>query len=164
MANSKFILAGVSYLLTTGCSEPSLPHFFSDIGTDRDNKIQYQDIHRLSLSLVTLKKTIDETGFNPVLNCYLRLENENQGPWNQAWVAFNINVFVSKHKVASIKRAGILQNHAMEVDIQQDLPRFGLKSKDIKIEITPVAWMPSYPLQIQSSDQTATPTNPITVY
>lgn len=163
MANSKIILVGVSYLLSTGCTDTSLPHFFSEISMDADNKIHYQDIHRLSLSLVTLKKNIDETGFNPILNCYLRLENAQKGPWNQAWVAFNINVFVNKHKVASIKRAGILQHHAMEVEIQQQLPKFGLKSKDIKIEITPIAWMPSYPLEIQASDQVATPSNPVTV-
>lgn len=164
MANSKIILVALSYLFSTGCLDTSLPHFFSDISLDSDNKIQYQDVHRLSLSLVALKKNIDESGFNPILNCYLRLENARKGPWNQAWVAFNISVFVNKHKVASIKRAGILQNHAMEVDIQQQLPKFGLNAKEIKIEITPIAWMPSYPLEIQASDQVAKSNTPLSVY
>jgi hypothetical protein len=153
MANFKlFLFLPVVFIL--GCSE-QVPHFFSDMTLNDTKNFKYQDVHQLSLTLSNLTKKIDETGFSPVLKCAFHLENTKHGPWGQAWVAFNISVLVDNKEVIAINRADVLQNHIIDIEFQHELPKFGVKLKDIKIKIQPIAWMPSYPLNIIMSDQSA---------
>lgn len=153
MVNFKPLLL-LPALLILGCYDDA-SDFFSDISFDEKKNIEYQNIHQLSLSLSKLTKTIDESGFSPVLKCQFHLENTLHGPWPQAWVAFNIGIFVGDQKVTAIKRAGVLQDHYMDIQFQQELPRFGIDIDKVKINITPIAWMPSYPLNIVTNDQKA---------
>ena len=152
MANFKrslpaFLLAPFIGMLT-GCAETDTEIFFASVPTHDNENFAYTDIHQLSLTLSGVTKEIDETGFNPILKCKLHLENTRHGPWPQAWVAFNISVLAFNSEVSSLKRAGVLQGHAMDIEFQIDLPKFGIKSSDIAISIQPVAWMPSFPLNI----------------
>ena len=153
MANFKpFMLLPVLALL--GCDEQR-PHFFSDIALDEKNKFAYHEAHQLSLTLSELTKKIDESGFSPMLHTEFHLEDEQHGHWAQAWVAFNISIKVSEQEIVSIQRAGVLQNHSMDIKVQQELPKFGIKPEHIQIHIQPIAWMPSYPLNILVNDQIA---------
>lgn len=153
MANFKLILC-LPLVLILGCREQT-PHFFSDITLDEKNKFAYLEAHQLSLTLSKLTKEIDESGFNPILNTAFHLEDEQHGPWAQAWVAFNISILVAGKEIVAIKRAGVLQDHSMDINVQQTLPKFGIKPSDVQIQIQPIAWMPSYPLNILMSDQIA---------
>jgi hypothetical protein len=153
MANFKLVTY-LSLFFLFGCNEQS-PHFFSDIALDDKNKFAYHEAHQLSLTLSKLTKRIDESGFSPILHSQFHLEDEQHGPWAQAWVAFNISIKVSGKEVVAIKRAGVLQNHSMDIKVQQELPKFGIKPDQVQIQIQPIAWMPSYPLNIIVSDQIA---------
>ena len=137
-----------------GCTENNTETFFADVPNVANENFAYSDIHQLSLTLSDVVKDIDESGFSPILKCKFHLENNQHGPWPQAWVAFNISVLVLDSEISSIKRAGILQGHAMDIEFQIDLPKFGIKSDDITISIQPVAWMPSFPLNIIDSKTT----------
>ena len=137
-----------------GCTENDTETFFADVPNVANENFAYSDIHQLSLTLSDVAKDIDESGFSPILKCKFHLENNQHGPWPQAWVAFNISVLVLDSEVSSIKRAGILQGHAMDIEFQIDLPKFGIKSDDITISIQPVAWMPSFPLNIIDNETT----------
>ena len=119
-------------------------------------KIEYQDIHQLNLSITNLDNQIDESGFSPVLKSRFRLNNKNGGPWPQAWVAFNINISIKGKKVVSIAKADVMQEHSLHIEFEQNLPKFGIKTDDLTIKITPVAWMPTFPLQIQSQESANT--------
>lgn len=152
MANFKqnfptYLLASLLGALS-GCSETNTESFFAHVPNSANENFAYSDIHQLSLTLSDVTKDIDETGFSPILRCKLHLENAQHGPWPQAWVAFNISVLALDSEISSIKRAGILQDHAMDIQFQIDLPKFGIKPADITISIQPVAWMPSFPLNI----------------
>jgi hypothetical protein len=154
MANFKRLLL----ILTTallGCSENDETEFFANIPEKERQQFAYQDIHQLSLTLSKLTKDIDETGFSPILKCAFHLEDNQHGPWPQAWVAFNISVLVSNVEITSIKRAGVLQGHSMDIQFQHELPKFGVKPENIKINIKPIAWMPSYPLIIINNETVA---------
>lgn len=152
MANFKQNLP--TYLLVSllgaliGCSETNTETFFTHVPSTANEDFAYSDIHQLSLTRSDVTKEIDETGFSPILKCKFHLENNQHGPWPKAWVAFNISVLALGSEVSSIKRAGILQGHAMDIEFQINLPKFGIKPDDIVINIQPIAWMPSFPLNI----------------
>ena len=148
MRNYKILFSLTLSLFLVACSGE--PHFFSSI-QNKDNHIEYQGVHQMSLNVTALNKLIDESGFAPILKCELLLENLKQGPWPQAWVAFNINIYVKGQKLAT--KAGALDSHQLMVIFDQNLPKFGLKEEDLSINVDPIAWMPTYPLNISSMDE-----------
>lgn len=151
MANFKQLIL-TPFVALLGCNDHNDAYFFSSMPLQEKQPFVYQDIHKLALTLSNLTKEIDESGFSPVLKCKFHLENTLHGPWPQAWVAFDISVLVSNTEITSIKRAGVLQGYSMDIEFQQNLPKFGVKPADITINITPIAWMPSYPLIILDSE------------
>ena len=152
MANFKYgLFIGLSLVLT-GCQDDSPSSFFNNLALNTEQKIEYQDIHRLSLVLSDLEKKIDESGFSPTLKCQFQLKDTLNGMWQQAWIAFRVSIVIAKKEIASIKRAGVMEGHTMEIQFQHELPKFGYKPSDIEIIVHPIAWMPSFPLTITSDD------------
>ncbi len=41
-----------------------------------------------------------------------------------------------------------MQNHKLNVEFEQHLPKFGITQNDLNIRVSPIAWMPTYPLHI----------------
>ncbi|GAA6135284.1 hypothetical protein NBRC116188_20740 [Oceaniserpentilla sp. 4NH20-0058] len=136
-----------------GCIEQEEDQFFTGSASDVEKRFHYRDIHNITLSLSQLNKVIDETGFAPIFKGQFSLENTQQGPFEKAWVAFTINILVANKIIASIQRAGVLQDHKMDVQFQHNLPKFGLSEEQVTIKVTPVAWMPSYPLSISRDER-----------
>jgi len=148
MANFKLYLYAPLLALLLGCIEQEENQFFLDLSSDETKQFHYRDIHNVTLTLSDIEKSIDETGFSPIFKGAFSLENQQYGPFESAWVAFTINILLNHKEIASIQRAGVLQNHKMDVQFQLDLPKFGVAPEKVKIDITPIAWMPSYPLFI----------------
>lgn len=144
----------------SGCMEEpqtdSKPHFFKSTSINQNsNQVEYLPIHQLKLEARNLKTKIDETGFAPKLIGYVELVNQSKGPWPQAWIAVNVELTIKDRKLATITKAGVLQDHQLSINIDQELPKFGLKTKDIRLSVTPIAWMPTYPLSIDIGTQQA---------
>jgi len=151
MDNFKRVLtAALIFASLTGCSDNNQTDAFFKISVTDQQTVHYRDVHHLTLTISDITKAIDESAFNPVFKCHFQLENINHGPWDQAWVAFNISLQIGSKIIASIKRAGVLQNHIMDIHIQHNLPNFGYDIDDVEVKVTPIAWMPSYPLIIDT--------------
>lgn len=150
MRNFKLLALPILVFLLAGCQEES--HFFVSI-KEQENRINYSDVHTMNLNVTALNKFVDETGFAPILKCELLLENLKHGPWPQAWVAFDIHIYVKGEKLSTITRAGALENHQLMVVFDQNMPKFGLAESEIAINIEPIAWMPTYPLEIDSNER-----------
>ncbi len=100
MHNFNFIII-LFIALLAGCNN-SDNHFYNDLKLDEsNNQIQYDDIHQLTLEIADLRKTIDESGFSPVLTTSFSLTNNQNKLWPQAWVAFIINIYIKDNKLAT---------------------------------------------------------------
>ncbi len=149
MPNFKYVSLILFTLSISACFNFSNEEFFNTSHVNEDSRqIEYQDIHRLNLSITDLNNHIDESGFAPILKSQFILNNKSDGPWPQAWVAFNINIFIKKQKLASIAKADVMQEHSLHIKFEQSLPKFGIKPEDLTIKISPIAWMPTFPLNI----------------
>lgn len=148
MANFKHACVIITSLLLIGCFNHEENQFFLDLDPDGSKRFHYRDIHTMSLTLSKLETSVNETGFNPILTGRFTLENTQKSPFHSAWVAFTINLLIADKTVATFQKAGVLKQHKINVEFQHNLPSFGIKPEQIKIDITPVAWMPSYPLSI----------------
>lgn len=152
MRNFKYTLIVLSSVLLMACSDDG--HFFTSLEEQSDG-IHYSNVHEMTLDVTALNKVLDESGFAPVLKCELLIENLQQGPWPQAWVAFNIDIYIKGQKLATLTKAGALESHQLMVFFDQNLPKFGFTIDDIKIDIEPISWMPTYPLSISVMDDDA---------
>jgi len=152
MPNFKPTLMVLASVLLMACSDSA--HFFTSIEEESDG-IHYSDVHKMKLDVTALNKVVDESGFAPVLKCELLIENLQKGPWPQAWVAFNIDIYIKDQKLATLTKAGALESHQLMVFFDQNLPKFGFTVNDIKIDIEPISWMPTYPLSISVMDEDA---------
>ncbi len=153
MPNFKVLLNGCLSLLLVGCLDLPKEEFFSSTTVNqKSHEVEYQAIHKLNLAITELVKEVDETGFSPKLKSQFKLNNLNGGPWPQAWVAFNIEVHFKGKQLASISKANVLQNHSLVISFEQHLPKFGIGQEDIDIRVSPVAWMPTFPLQIMTDE------------
>lgn len=150
MANFKFVFCVLLSLSLLGCTNQEENQFFLDLSSDGTQRFHYRGIHDVTLTLYDMEKYIDESGFSPLFKGSFSLENTNHGPFESAWVAFNIEILIGKKHIATIQRAGVLQNHKMHVQFKHDLPKFGLKPKQVTVLVNPIAWMPSYPLFISA--------------
>ncbi len=149
MPNFKVLINGLLSLLLAGCLDMSNEQFFSSTTLNEQSKeVEYQDIHQLNLAISELVKEVDESGFSPKLKSQFTLHNLSGGPWPQAWVAFNIEVSLRGKALASISKANVMQDHSLSVSFEQHLPKFGISQENLTIRVTPVAWMPTFPLHI----------------
>jgi hypothetical protein len=141
-------LGPLSVLLLTACSDNQ--HFFHSIGGQLpEGKIEYSDIHKLSLSISPIKKVINETGFSPLLNVSFSLSTIQPTSWSQAWVAFTVVTYVNKKPISSITNSKSIQQDELAVSFEQVLPKFGIQLDNISIDVRPISWSPAYPLSIQ---------------
>ncbi len=145
--NLCFYLAVVLSLMS-GCSELSEQGFFSAANNKVNTGVMYQDIHQLKLVISDLHKEVDETGFSPVLKSSFQLNDLSESLWPQAWIVFSISIRIKDKELAKITRANAMLNHNLNVEFEQSLPRFGINHKDLAIVVTPITWMPAFPLQI----------------
>ncbi len=153
MPNFKVLLNGFFSLLLVGCLDLPKEEFFSSTTLNqKSHEVEYQAIHKLNLAISELVKEVDESGFSPKLKSQFKLNNLSGGPWPQAWVAFNIEVHLKGKQLASISKANVLQNHSLVISFEQHLPKFGIGQEDLDIRVTPVAWMPTFPLQIMPNE------------
>ncbi len=150
MSKFKLIFAVMLTLILTACLDSSQGQFFSTRLSDDTQKFEYQDIHQLKLAISELVKEVDESGFSPILKTHFTLKDLSNGPWPQAWVAFNIKIYVKDEELALISKANVMQDHRLTVSFEQHLPKFGIRQDDLKIQVMPVAWMPTFPLHIMS--------------
>jgi len=131
-----------------GCSELSEQGFFSAANSKVNKEVKYQNIHQLKLVISDLYKEVDETGFSPVLRSNFQLNELSESLWPQAWIVFSISIRIKDKELAKITRANAMLNHNLNVEFEQSLPSFGINHKDLDIVVTPITWMPSFPLQI----------------
>lgn len=125
---------------------PVLPFFHNESGPDGHFKLN--ENHNLTLRKGPVKWDIDESGFSPLLEANFVLTSREKGMWPKAWVAFNVHLYWKKEALALIPRSGVMIDHRLSVSFRQPLPKFGIKSQDLHIEIKPIAWMPAFPLKI----------------
>ena len=152
MRNFKGIALILSVFLLNGCSDDG--HFFDTaLINNQSQQIEFQAVHQLSLTIQDMNKKIDESGFSPKFKSQFILSDTSKGPWPHALVAFNIELMLKDKRLAQITRAGAMDNHTLSVDIEQTLPSFGIKEKDITLNVKPIAWMPTFPLNIQDTAQ-----------
>ncbi len=150
MPKFKLIIYCVLTLMLTACLDFPKEQFFSTRISEKNQKVEYQDIHKLNLAINGLVKEVDESGFSPKLKTHFTLKDLSDGPWPQAWVAFNIDVYLKDKKLARISKANVMQDRTLTVTFEQHLPKFGITQDELSIRVTPVAWMPTFPLHIMS--------------
>jgi len=156
MRNFKYIFYITSLLFISACFEFSNEHFFNSTHINPKSKqIEYNSIHHLNLSIVSIRNVIDDSGFTPILKSHFQLHNKNSTLWAQAWVAFNIHIFIKGKQLASITKADVMQNHKLKVEFEQLLPQFGITKDDLTIKVIPIAWMPTFPLSISQKSNTS---------
>ncbi len=139
-------------VLCVSCLDTPQTGFVNSTNLNQQNQVEFQPIHQLKLTVSDLHKEIDESGFSPILKSHFQLKNLQDGQWPQAWVVFSINVFLKDLKVLSTTQSQALQNNSLRVDFEQTLPNFGIKKDELTIRVTPIAWMPTFPLHF--SDKT----------
>ncbi len=138
-------------LLLAGCKDAP-GYFYDQVKLDPTTAhVQYQAEHHLKLDIIELTTVVDESGFSPKLKGTLRLENAKKGPWPQAWVAMHIDILLNNEPLAELTKADVIENHHMDIYFEQELPRFGISSKHLRVQVRPIAWMPTYPLIISPS-------------
>ena len=160
MRNFKLILLSFSMI---GCQDDGQPDLFFDntyVNSD-SNQIIFSDIHQLHLSIGQIKNEIDESGFSPKLNIQFTLSNPHSSVWSQAWIALNIDILLNGKKLASITKADVIQDHALNIQFQQLLPSYGIKTQQISIHVSPIGWMPTYPLHINSQTEQSAINSPL---
>lgn len=141
-------LAICSVLLLAGCEKPG--YFYNDLELNQEtSQVHYHDVHQLKLEIMELTTVIDESGFSPKLKGTLRLENTKRGPWPQAWVALHIDIMLKNEPLAELTKADVIENHHMDIFFEQELPRFGISKERIRVQVRPIAWMPTYPLVVE---------------
>jgi len=152
MRNSNPTLSLLACLLVLqGCKE-SPGYFYDQVQLDPATQhVQYHQEHQLKLDIIELTTTVDESGFSPKLKGIVRLENAKKGPWPQAWVAMHIDILLNNEPLSELTRADVIENHHIEIAFEQELPRFGIATKQLKVQVRPIAWMPTYPLLISPS-------------
>jgi hypothetical protein len=150
MPKFKPLICGLLTLPLTACLDSSEETFFSTKLSDKNSKIEFLDIHQLNLAIGQLVNEIDESGFSPILKSHFTLKDLSDGPWPQSWVAFNIGIYLEDEVLAHMSKANVMQDHTLTVTFEQPLPRFGIKQNELSIRVTPVAWMPTFPLNIVS--------------
>lgn len=148
------ILLIFSAILLIGCNDSGSNFFHEFKQSESDSKIGYDDIHQLNLQMSKPTKTIDESGFSPILTTSFSLTNHKNKIWPQAWIAFQINFYIEDQQLSNITESGSLHQHSLEITIDQALPKFGLNESDIHIIVTPISWMPTYPLNIEPAQNT----------
>lgn len=150
MLNSKGISLLLVLLCISGCNDDG--HFFDTaLINTQSQQIEFKPVHQLNLTIEDMNKNVDESGFSPKFKSHFRLSDTTKGPWPQAWVAFVIELSIKNKRLAQITRAGAMNEHTLQVDIEQTLPSFGINEKDISISVKPIAWMPTFPLNIQDT-------------
>ncbi len=153
MPNFKIIIYVFFTIALSACLDLSQEEFFSTASINKkSSQMEYQDIHKLNLAISMLYKEVDESGFSPKLKSHFQLKNQNEGPWAQAWVAFSIDIYLNEERIASIAKANVLQNHRLKVEFEQHLPKFGISQHELQVRISPIAWMPTFPLQIMAPE------------
>ena len=150
MRNCKGLVL-LSILLLGGCFNDNSHFFDTALINDQSQQIEFKAVHQLNLTIGEMANEVDESGFSPKFKSQFQLVDSSKGPWPHAWVAFNIELMVKNKKVAEITRAGALDQHKLVVDIEQTLPSFGIKATDVSLNIKPIAWMPTFPLNIEST-------------
>lgn len=154
MRNYKIVFVLSFFCFLQGCSDEA-NHFFHGMEmNDQANKIEYSHIHQMNLNMTNMSKSIDESGFSPSLQASFSLKNTQPSPWPQAWVAFLVNISIKDKPLASLTKSGSLHEHSLNVNVEQLLPKYGINKDDIHIEVKPISWMPTYPLNIQSASNT----------
>ncbi len=152
MLNFKGVIHGLLIWPLAGCLDMSTEQFFSSTTLNEHSKeVEYQAIHQLNLAISDLVKEVDEASFSPKLKSHFTLHNLNGGPWPQAWVAFNIRILLRGKELARLSKANVMQDHSLTVSFEQHLPKFGISPDELTIRVTPVAWMPTFPLHILPS-------------
>lgn len=149
---STFILGSI---LCTSCTEPQAG-FFDDTNVNQHNQVEFQSIHQLELTVSNLHKEVDESGFSPILKSHFQLNNLQHSQWPQAWVVFSINVFLKDVEILSVTQSKALQDNHLQVTFEQPLPSFGINNDELSIRVTPIAWMPTFPLHFVDTP----PSNP----
>jgi len=122
---------------------------FFDLDLNTNNQVEFSSQHTLALTRSPIEWRIDESGFEPKLLASFKLNVEGQNEWPMLWVAFNVNLAINDKPLAKIARTGVMHNQELQVQIRQNLPRFGLDIDQLKLTIQPIAWMPAFPLQIK---------------
>ena len=151
MLNYKYIATPLAVLFLNGCDD-NTEHFFNSMKLNSEtNQVEYSKLHRMSLNISDMTKSIDESGFSPSLNATFSLTNTQIGAWPQAWVAFTINISIKDKLLGTMTKSDSLHEHSLKVSVNQLLPKFGIKKEDIHIDVSPISWMPTYPLTIISS-------------
>lgn len=150
MLNYKPLTYSCLFVSIAGCMQQD-DHFFHSLNIpEKETVINYKENHKLTLQVMNLSKKIDESGFSPTLLATFTLDNQNKSIWPQAWIAFMVNIRVNDKLLASMTESGSLHQNSLNVEINQTLPKFGVKNKDVSIDITPISWMPTYPLIINT--------------
>jgi len=147
----------ISLVFCVACSEQEQAGFFNSHNINQSNQIEFQDIHQLKLTISELHKEIDESGFSPKLKSRFLLSNLQENQWPQAWVVFKIKILLKDLEILSITQSQALQNHQLAVSFQQDLPNFGIDKDQLSIRVTPIAWMPTFPLHFLDQPPTDVP-------
>ncbi len=144
-------------IFCVSCTDTQQTGFFNNTSVNQHNQVEFQPIHQLELTISDLHKEIDESGFSPILKSHFQLKNLQHSQWPQAWVVFSINVFIKDLEILSVTQSKALQNNLLQVSFEQPLPSFGINNDQLTIRVTPIAWMPTFPLHFLDSPPSGSP-------
>jgi hypothetical protein len=143
-----YYLAAAS-LFVSACDNNE--NFFQSIdsSSNRENII-FSEVHKLDLSIDSIVKTINNSGFSPILDASISLRASRSIRWPKAWVTLKINIYSENEIVSSMTKSELFKKNTHTIILSQKLSEFNLDPDDIRIEILPIAWTPAYPLSIQA--------------
>lgn len=133
-------------IFCVSCTDTQQTGFFNNTSVNQHNQVEFQSMHQLELTVSDLHKEIDESGFSPILKSHFQLKNLQHSQWPQAWVVFSINVFLKDLEILNVTQSKALQDNHLQVTFEQPLPSFGINNDELTIRVTPIAWMPTFPL------------------
>lgn len=147
MRNSN--LAGISLLalLLWGCdtgqqttAEQNPAGLFS---LAEKNQTALDEHHALNIKVQSIKHLIDEKGFAPKLFSNIKLSTSS-AQWPYIWCRINMDFSIGQKSWKTSKMVYFNHGEATLENVQE-LNRFGIKTKDVKLSLSSDGWVPAFP-------------------
>lgn len=117
------------------------------------NRSALDEHHALSIKVISIKHVIDEKGFAPKLFSNIKLSTESP-QWPYIWCRINMDFSIGKKSWKTSKM--VYFNHGeASLENVQDLNRFGIKSQDVKLNLSSDGWVPAFPASFDLSEETS---------
>jgi hypothetical protein len=158
MPNYKFAYGFALLSLLSGCDEPTPP--VTELAQNKglfslaeQNSESLNQHHELTIKVLSIKHLLDEKGFAPRLFSNLKLSTSSP-QWPYIWCRINLTYHIGK-KEWKISKMVYFNNGEATLENTLELNRFGIKVKDVKLELSSDGWVPAFPATFDVTEETS---------